>query len=435
MVPMKNLFFSSFLTVVFALLCLTGCAGKAGKLMESAQASYRVNDYEAALRDTVMALKHKPDYEKAQNFVPTFFKAAVEARQRKIKTLESSSDKFRWDGLVAEYKGLIEINTLVKSLPPLIHKKTKQRITFETQNYSVPLRQASEQAAETHYQEGIRIADSADNAETQKRAAKEFKKVQEYVSGYKDVISRYEQARSAGVKRMAILTFEDRSNKARAYSGLLETITDDIVTAVANNPQAAEFLDIISREELEHVMSEQNLSYTGRFDSSSVAGIGKVVGVHELLIGQITQILYTPPNPKREVHDRKDTDREVIGEEKYVDKNGKERTRNKYRTVNISARITHYTVSSSARIIGSYRIIDVKTGKVKSPQKFDTTHEFKAEWAKITGNSKALKYSDKHFYDLTKVEEQDAPIEDVMVLEAANKLSDELAKALIEYAR
>ena len=317
----------------------------------------------------------------------------------------------------------------------MIHKKTKQRITFETQDYSVPLRQASEQAAEAHYQEAIRIADSGADVETQKQAAKEFRAAQEFVPGYKDADDRYEQAREAGVKRMAILTFEDRSGDAHLYGGLLETITDDIVTAVANNEQAAEFLDIISREELEHVMSEQNLSYTGRFDSSSVAGIGNVVGVHELLIGQITQILYIPPNPKREIHDRKGTKEEVIGEEKYVNKDGEVRTRNKYRTVNISARITHYTVSSSARIIGSYRIIDVKTGKVKSPQKFDTTHEFKAEWAKITGDGGALNRSDKYFYELTKVEEQDAPIKDVMVLEAANKLSDELAKALIAYAR
>ena len=259
MISMKNLLFPSFLTLVFVLLCVTGCAGKHGKLMESAQASYRVNDYEGALRDAVMALKHKPDYEKAQNFAPTFFKAAVEARQNKIKRLQSSSDKFRWDGLVAEYKGLIEINSLVKSLPPLIHKKTKQRITFETADYSTQLRQASENAAEAHYQEGIRIANSGADADTQKRAAKAFRKAKEFVPGYKDADDRYIQARDAGVKRMAIFTFEDKSNKAHNYSGILETITDNVVVAVANDPEAGEFLHIISREELERVMSEQNL--------------------------------------------------------------------------------------------------------------------------------------------------------------------------------
>ena len=35
MISMKNLLFPSFLTLVFASLCLTGCARKHGKLMES----------------------------------------------------------------------------------------------------------------------------------------------------------------------------------------------------------------------------------------------------------------------------------------------------------------------------------------------------------------------------------------------------------------
>ena len=102
---MKNLLFPSFLTVVFALLCLTGCAGKHGKLMESAQANYRVNDYEAALRDAVTALKHKPDYEKAQNFAPTFFNAAVNAKLKPLSQVPISSDGM---GLLLNTKVLLK---------------------------------------------------------------------------------------------------------------------------------------------------------------------------------------------------------------------------------------------------------------------------------------------------------------------------------------
>lgn len=430
---MKHSLLTSLLLLIVISLSVSGCAGKAGKYMDSAQANYQVNDYENALRDAVNALRHKPNYEKAQNFVVTFFNAAVDARQIKLRSLETSPDKFRWDQIVTEYKGLIEINNLVKNLPPLIHKKTKVRITFNTQDYSRELNDASENAAEAHYQEGIRIAESGSDVETQKQAAKEFKKVEEFVRGYKDVTTRYEQARSAGVKRMAILTFEDKSNKAHRYGGILETITDNIVTAVGNDQDAVEFLEIISREELQQVMSEQNLSYTGRFDPSSVADIGQVAGVHELLIGQITQIIYTPPNPKSEVQTRKGTISEFIGKEKYIDENGKERERNKFRDVKVSERITYHKVSSSARIIGSYRIIDVKTGKVKSPQKFDTSHEFKAQWAKCAGNYPSiLTRLDKQ---LIAVEAQEPPVEDLMVLDAANKLANELAKTLITYAR
>ena len=432
MISMRNLLFPSFLTLVFASLCLTGCAGKHGKLMESAQASYRVNDYEAALRDAVMALKHKPDYDKAQDMAPTFFNAAVEVRQNKIKSLESSPDRFRWDGIVAEYKGLIEVNTLVKNLPPLIHKKTKQRITFETQDYSTQLRQASENAAEAHYQEGIRIADSAGDVETQKRAAKEFKMVTEFVPGYKDVRMRYEQSRSAGVKRMAILTFEDKSGKARAYGALSETITDNIISNVLNDPTAIEFLAIISRDQLERIMSEQNLSFTGRFDAQSVAGIGAVAGVHELVIGQITQIIYTPARPKQKTWNRESTIRKKTGTERYVDSEGNTKTRAKYSNVRVAARVMHTQIESSVSIIGSYEIVDVKTAELKKADNFTVKHEFSAEWARFTGDQEALNKSDQA---LASRPEEHAPVEDEMVLEAADQLASELAETLKEYAR
>ena len=428
MISTRKMLFSSFLTLTFVSLCLTGCAGKAGKLMESAQASYRVNDYEAALRDAVMALKHKPDYEKAQNFAPTFFNAAVEARQRKIKTLESSSDKFRWDGLVAEYKGLIEINTLVKSLPPLIHKKTKQRITFETRDYSTPLRQVSEQAAETHYQEGIRLADSGSNVETQKRAAKEFKAARGFVPGYKDADDRYDQARSAGVKRMAIFTFEDESRKAQNYGGLLETITDDIIASVLNNDDAKEFLDIISREEVEAIMAEQNFGFSERFDDKTVAGIGQVAGVHELVIGKITRLTYTSPRVKSRPISRKRTLKIPTGE--YVDEEG--RTRTRYSDKKVSATFTYHTVESSVTLTGSYEIIDVKTAKVNTFEKFTIKHDFSADWGSYRGDEDALEKVDKQ---LILQGEQEAPLEENMVFDAGEQLSAELSEKLIAYAR
>ena len=435
---MKNRLVLSLLTVIFASLFLIGCAGKAGKLMDSADMSYRANNHEAALRDTVTALRLNPNYVRAQNFVTVYFKAAVKAEQNKLKMLESSSSeltssrKFRCDEIVEAYRTLVRVNTLVSELPPLIHKKTKERITFGIRDYSLQLGEATENAAEVHYQRGVREAASSDDVETQKQAAKAFKRVQELIPGYKDAATRYDQARSAGVKKMAILTFEDKSGKARAYGGLSDTITDNIISAVLNDPTATEFLEIISRDQLEQVMAEQNLGFTGRFDSKTVAGIGEVAGVHELVVGQITQIIYTPPRPKRKNWNRQAIVKRKTGTERYVDKNGKTQTRDKYSDVKISANVVHHQVESSVTIIGSYKILNVKTAAFKKADNFNTKHEFKAEWARYSGDKGALTRSD---LVLTSKEEQDPPVEDQMVVDAANKLADELAEALKAYAR
>ena len=431
---MKNLCFLSMLTLMCVLLFLTGCASKHGTLMKSAQTSYQANQYEAALRDTVAALKLKPDFDKAQDFVVTFFNAAVEVREDKIKALEATPDRFKWDGIVAEYKGLIKINNLVKNLPPtaLVHKKTKQRIIFDTKDYTSQLSEASKQAAEVHYQEGIRIAASSDDVDTQKKAAKEFKKAEEFIPGYKDANVLYERSRRAGVKKMAILPFEDKSGKARSYGALSETITDQIIDSVVNDPSATEFLELVSRDQLERVMQEQRLGLTGLIDEQTAANLGKVLGVHEMVIGKITQIVYVPERTRDSRVAQKGTIRVQEGTETYTDSKGNVKERAKYVRKNVSARVTHYTRESSASIIGSYQIIDVQTAAIRGSGRFNEKSEFKVQWGTFTGQEAAL---DKFYRNLCSATEQFSPTEQELVLDVSNKLSSQLAEKFKEYAR
>ena len=240
-----------------------------------------------------------------------------------------------------------------------------------------------------------------------------------------------EQAKSTDVKRLAIRMF-DKSGRLRHYGvgALLETITDDIISNVLNDSSATEFFEIISRDQLELVMSEQNLSFTGQFDAQTVAGIGAVVGVHELVIGQITQIIYTSARPKQDTWDRQATIRKKTGTESYVDNEGNIKTRDKYSDVRVSARVTRTQIESSFSIIGSYIIVDVKTAMIKKAHDFTTKHEFSAEWARFTGDEEALTRFDRA---LTSRPEEHAPVEAEMALETANQLAIYLAETLKTY--
>ena len=430
---MKNLRVLTVLTLMCAVL-LTGCASKHGDLMKSAQANYQANRYEAALNDAVAALKLKPDFDKAQDFVVTFFNGAVEVRENKIKTLEATPSKFKWDGIVAEYKALIEIHNLVKNLPPtaLVHKKTRQPIVFDIKDYSTPLNEASERAAEVHYQEGIRIAASSNDVDTQKKAAKEFRKAEEFVRGYKDASIRYEESRRAGVKKMAILPFEDLSGKAHLYGALPETITDLIVDSVLNDQSAIEFLELISRDQLERVMAEQEFAFSDLFSDAAAAQVGRLVGVHEIVTGKITQIVYVPERTKKAAADQRATIRVASGTETYTDSSGKVRTRTKWVDKNVSAMVTHYTRESSATIIGSYQIIDVETAAIRGSGRFNKKSEFKADWGRFDGNKAAL---NKHYQALCSKPEEFAPTQQEIVLDATNMLSSQLAEKFKAYAR
>ena len=415
--------------VIVTILLTTGCAmfSNYGKLEKSARDNYVAGRYDTAVFECAKSLKLNPKYEKAQILIQDAFKAAANRHKNHIRELNLSPEKFKWDDIVYEYETLIKINQLIKELPNLEVKKTKEIIKFKTTDYTKELADAKTNAAEAHYQEGLTLS-TREGIDIQKQAAKEFKSAEHFCPGYKDVASLYEKCRKAGIRRMAIIPFEDKTGKKGKYGALSETIVDDIVSDIVNNPSAMEFLEIVSRDQLEQVMQEQKLGFTGIIDEKTLVDLGNVLGVHEILTGKITQIIYTPERTiSRNVRQKESV---VVRQEKYKDSKGKTRTKNIYGDVYANVKI--YTRTTSAKIAGSYKIIDVKTAKLKTSRSFSGDANFKTEWATYSGDERALKGNAKK---LTQKAEEPAPVEEEMVNRAAKNLSKSLAKTLIEYAR
>lgn len=343
--------------IIFLLTLIAGCASFSpyGKLEKSARENYVQGNYDQAVFDVVQSLKQKPDYDKSQELVKEVFPKAIDDHLTKIQTAKSGTDKFRWDAVVSNYEALIKLNQAIKSLPTLTDKKTKKPIRFELVDYTKDLTEAKNNAAEAHYQEGVHLSKKGtstrhqaakelttantyvpgykdaltiaaegfyqeglrlskmEDVESQKQAAKEFKEAMSYVAGYKDSASLYERARKRGIKRIAIIPFEEKSGKRRQYGAVAEEIVDGVVSEVMNDSSATEFLEIVSRDQLEQVMSEQKLSLTGLVDEKSAVEAGKILGVHEILTGQITNITVTPERTtNKRVQDKDKLCREVV---------------------------------------------------------------------------------------------------------------------------
>ncbi len=418
----------AILVVMASVLSLTcGCATfmKYGKLEESARGNYQRGNYDLAVFDCVAALKLKPDYDKAQALIKDAFRMAVDVHESRIKELNLSSAKFRWDEIVSEYEALIKLHQIVKSLPTLTDKETDEAMKFELTDYTQDLAEAKINAAEAHYQEGIRLSQN-DDIDSHKQAAKEFKAACGFCPGYKDAEELYEQERQAGIKRIAIIPFEDKTGKAGKYGSLSDIIVDDVVSDIMRDPDAMEFLEIISRDQLAQVLQEQDLGQSGIVGSQTAADIGKVLGVHEIVTGKISQIIYIPPATVTRNESR---EKEVAtGTEKYTDSNGKAQQRTVYGKVRATVYI--HTRTASASISGSYAIVEARTARLKRSESFSERNEFKCQWATFSGDERALNYDDKKYGP-----ETPAPVEEEMVNRAAKKLSVSLAGTLKDYAR
>jgi len=175
-------------------------------------------------------------------------------------------------------------------------------------------------------------------------------------------------------------------------------------------------------------MQEQQLGLTDVIDAHTAVQLGKVLGVHEIVTGKITQIIPTPEGTvSKKVKEEANV---VVGTEKYVDNKGKTRERDVYGDVYATATI--YTKTASASIGGSYKIIEVKTAKIKKSESFSEEASFSHQWAIFSGDKKALSSRTK---SLCQRSETRAPVEAELVNEAARSLSTSLAETLKEYAR
>ena len=289
---------------------------------------------------------------------------------------------------------------------------------FQAANRTVPgYKDAIERAAEAYYSEGDRLSKMT-GREIQKQAAKEFKTAENICPGYKDASNRYEECRKAGILRMAIIPFVDKSGVRGKYGALSDMITDDIISNVMNNPYTAEFLEIISRSDLEQILQEQKLGLTGIIDDETVAELGRVLGLHEILTGQITQVIFVPERKTSRNEQQKANIWEKVGEE--------------YKEREVQATVAFHKKMTSATISGSYKIIDVNTAKLKTSRSFSGDADFTTEWATYSGDERALNNDAKK---LIKLFEEPAPIEAEMVSRATKNLSQSLVNTLIEYAR
>jgi len=398
-----------------------------GKLEKAAREAYERESYDQAVFLSSRSLRSNPEYERAQILVQDAFRAAVGMHRRRINQLEASAGESRWDEVVSEYEALMRLNEAIEGLPTLRAKRTGEIIRFELADYSHSLTEAKFKAAEVHYQAGDRLSQNREIG-TQKQAAKEFRAALHFVPNYRDASSRYEQCRRAAIKRMVILPFEDRSQRGSSYGAISETITDEIIANVMSDPTATEFLELVSRGELDRVLAEHRLQYSGLVDEQTAVRVGELLGVHELLAGQITQIVYAAPRTTQGSITR--TARVVVRKEKYRDEKGKEHERDIHGDV--QATVIIYTKATSASIIGSYRIVDVGSARILQASSFEGKAEFQCQWATFSGDERALTDEDKR---LRARGEGLLPVETAVVLQAARNLSESLAGHLKTYVR
>lgn len=422
----KNIKYLKSFFLVSLLLCVTITNAQLFySATRESEKAYQKQNFDEAVYLAVDALMKKPSDENAIKALELALPAAIRTNENRIGQLKESTAKFSGDYTVEDcqkiieyYNILLKMNERILNLPPIVSKK-RGPITFEMKNYNNDLRQAkdnltksNEMAAEQHYQSGQDLLKLNDRDKS-KLAAMEFKKAIRFVSDYKDASSMYEQARKLGIKRIAVIPFENKSGKNQ-YGAINDMITDQIISDLLNNNAAMEFVEIISRSQLQQVIQEQNLGSSGIINDNTAVQVGKILGVNEIIVGQINQIT-SSEIPK--------TQKDYRNEKQMYSQNG---------NYMVYAQVSEYKKEASSSISGSYKIIDAKTAKFLNGDSFKEDYSFLSQWALYSGDKNALSYDS---YRLCGQREENPPIDEERVNIVARKLATSLVKKIITYVK
>jgi len=194
-----------------------------------------------------------------------------------------------------------------------------------------------------------------------------------------------------------------------------------------NDSAASEFLEIISRDQLQKVLAEQKLGMSGVIDVNTATQVGKILGVHEILTGRITQIAVTPERTTTKLIKQ---ETKVCDRKKKVVRDGKKYDECIMDTVR--ANITIYNRKAGVTISASYKVIEIKSAKLKETQQLNGQYQFERSWARYSGDKRALEGEAKM---LTNRDEERAPVAAEMVNKSGQNLIDKLSNTLKEYAR
>ena len=340
-----------FLPIILIGWLLAGCGSNKSYLQRG--------DEEKALSDAIKKLNKTPSDKEASQAVPLLYNSIIKSNEAKIKSYQLGSDLSRWDKIIFAYSKMQEVyNNIIQS--------TAAFKLITPQNFSTQLLESKQAAAEEYYTvaDDFLKKNGRDNA---KKAYSYFKKVDKYISGYKDVNAKTNEAFENAIVDVVINPVQDNSyfySSGWGNSGLnfsneyfQRTLVRDLAYNNNSNNYAAKFYsDWEARRE--NIQADWVIDL--RLRNMDI------------------------PQPSRYTYRRNRSQQIQTG----TDTSG----RPSYTTVNATLNVTR--MSFTARADMEVLIRDVATPRVISNRNFTQDYRWEEERASYTGDRRALSSAD-----------------------------------------
>ena len=178
-----------FITTAFiALFLLSACT--------SSKQQFEKGNYEKAVALSIKKLRKKPDINKQKNILKAAYSYAVQVSEEKIKQHQQSTDRFKWDRVIEQYRKMQQLYTDLLQCPACL-------AVIEPIDLQNELNQALAEGANVYVEEGQKAL-ATQQKDGGRLAYRHFAQAKAYQNNYGNIDRMLNQARIQGTEIIGI---------------------------------------------------------------------------------------------------------------------------------------------------------------------------------------------------------------------------------------
>ena len=178
-----------FITTAFiALFLLSACT--------SSKQQFEKGNYEKAVTLSIKKLRKKPDNNKQKNILKAAYAYTVQVSEEKIKQHQQSTDRFKWDRVIEQYRKMQQLYTDLLQCPACL-------AVIEPIDLQNELNQALAEGANVYVEEGQKAL-ATQQKEGSRLAYRHFAQAKAYQNNYGNIDRMLNDARIQGTEKIGI---------------------------------------------------------------------------------------------------------------------------------------------------------------------------------------------------------------------------------------
>ncbi|MEB0260694.1 MULTISPECIES: hypothetical protein [unclassified Mucilaginibacter] len=317
----------------------------------STQKLFDKGEYDKAFYAAISDLKKNSSDANAKKILPDAYKEASSKYEQDIAAAKSGNGK-----KVAQLAGIYNGYVSLQKMYDAVEQTAKNINDFSPKDYNVELNQAASNAADAHYIRGLALLQRNDRMNARK-AYGNLKLADDYVPGYKDVITKKQQAYDAAITNVMVTKIDQRFGYYTINGNFFEK---DILWN----------LNMIGNSNYYQFYSTNNGQATNRRIDQLIE-----LNMHDLWFSNLATNNYSYTVSKII----------PIKNDKMAGSNS---------TIKVSATIQATRRVINSRAIMDYQITDAASGKMIATDHIPAQYTWESLTGKYTGDSRALDNKD-----------------------------------------